>query len=125
MTSPILLIPSPSEIQGLLSSAQITSVSLVGQCLSQIEKHDRRGAELRAMIFVAKKEELMDLAAFLDSERKVGKTRGPLHGILIVVKDQCQTHPDYGMPCTAGMAALLEARNGKSYGLMKMVRSAI
>jgi amidase len=121
MESPNLISASATEIQSLLTSRQITSVSLVEQCLSQIEKHDRQGAELRAMMFVTKKEKLMEIASGLDSERKVGKVRGPLHGVPIVVKDQWQTHPSYGMPCTAGMAALLGAKNGDSNGLMKKV----
>ena len=37
------------------------------------------------------------------------------------LQDQWQVHPDYGMPTTAGMSALLEARNDDSAKLVKKV----
>lgn len=67
----------------------------------------------------------MEIASGLDEERKSEKVRGPLHGIPIVIKDQWQTSPDYGMPCTAGMAALLEAKNGEPGGLVKKVVNSL
>jgi amidase len=83
-----LLAASASDLQSLLASGQITSVSLINQCLAQIEKHDRKpgSAELRAMMFVTKREKLIGVAAALDEERKLGKVRGSLHGIPIVLK---------------------------------------
>ena len=125
MVSLNLLTASASDLQYLLSSDQITSVELVKECLAQIERHDRKpsGAELRAMMFITKREKLFEVAAMLDEERRMGRVRGPLHGIPIVLKDQWQVHPDYGMSTTAGMSALLEARNGDSAELVKKVYS--
>ena len=116
-----LLTASATDIQMLLSSGQITSVQLVELCLSQIDKYDRRGWELRAMMFISNREKLMGIARALDQERANGKIRGRLHGVPIVLKDQWQLHPDYGMPTTAGMSALLEARNNDSAVLFKKV----
>jgi amidase len=118
-----LLTASASDLQALLSSGAITSAELVKQCLAQIEEHDRKpgSAELRSMMFITKKEKLFQLAAELDEERASRKLRGPLHGIPIVVKDMWQVHPDYGMPTTAGMSALLEAKNSDSAVLVKKV----
>ena len=114
-----LLTASASDFQALLSSGKITSVELVEICLTQIEKYDHKGPELRAMIFLTKKEKLFEIAAGLDEERKLGQLRGLLHGIPYVLKDMWQTHPDYGMPTTAGMSALLEAKNKDSAVLVK------
>lgn len=74
-------------------------------------------------MFITKREKLFEVAAMLDEERRMGRVRGPLHGIPIVLKDQWQVHPDYGMSTTAGMSALLEARNGDSAELVKKVYS--
>ena len=116
-----LLTASASDIQILLSSGRITSVELVARCLAQIERYDRNGWELRAMMFISNREKLMDVARSLDQERTAGKVRGRLHGVPIVLKDQWQLHPDYGMPTTAGMSALLEAQNSDSAALVKKV----
>jgi amidase len=72
-------------------------------------------------MIITRKEKLFEIAADLDDERKNGRVRGPLHGIPYVLKDMWQTHPDYGMPCTAGMSALLEAKNSDSAVLVKKV----
>ena len=123
MASINLVTASASELQALLSSGKITSLELVKQCMAQIEKHDRKAgsAELRAMMFITREEKVLEIAAGLDEERSVGKVRGPLHGIPVVLKDQWQVHPDYGMPTTAGMSALLEATNSDSAVLVKKV----
>jgi amidase len=76
-------------------------------------------------MFITKRKKLFEIADGLDKERRSGHVRGPLHGIPIVVKDQWQTDSDYGMPCTAGMVALLEAKNGDSTGLIKKVHGLV
>jgi amidase len=112
-----LLTASASNLQALLSTSEITSVQLLEKCLEQIEKFEGTGDgggngwKLKAMMFITRKEKLMSIAKTLDDERKAGKSRGKLHGIPIVLKDQWQVSPDYGMPTTAGMSALLEASN--------------
>ena len=123
MASINLVTASASELQALLSSGGLTSVELVKQCLRQIEKHDRKdgSVELRAMMFTTRREKLFEIAVRLDEERASGKLRGPLHGLPVVLKDQWQVHPDYGMPTTAGMSALLEAKNSDSSVLVKKV----
>ena len=72
-------------------------------------------------MFITRNEKLMSIARELDEERRAGNVRGPFHGIPIVIKDQWQVGPDCGMPTTAGMSALLEARNGDSALLVKKV----
>jgi len=81
-----LLSLDSTELQKLLASGQLTSVSLLDQTLSQIAKHNTAGVGLRAVISVAPKEVILRKAAELDEERANGNTRGPLHGLPLLVK---------------------------------------
>ena len=49
---------------------------------------------------------MLDQAALLDYERRVGNLRSRLHGVPILVKDNIATHPSLGMQTTAGSFAL-------------------
>ena len=66
----------------------MTCVDLVTCCLQQIEKHDRQGANLRAVISVAPHDVLFQRARQLDKERVAGhkRAKNTLHGIPILVK---------------------------------------
>lgn len=70
----------------LLDSGRCTSVDLVCRYLKRIERDNTNGATIRAIIEVDSHVKLTELAQQLDAEREAGKTRGPLHGIPIVVK---------------------------------------
>jgi len=74
------------DLQTLLTNGTITSRQLLQQCLHYIEKNDRQGPTLRAMISIVKEEKLYKWADELDQERKAGKVRGPLHGIPTTLK---------------------------------------
>lgn len=93
---------SAFELSELLNAQAITSVEIVELYLSQIEQHNRRGRQLRALISVAPKHELLKIAKRLDDERARGKIRGPLHGIPIVLKDNIMTDESLGMDTTVG-----------------------
>ncbi len=73
--------------------------------LDRIEKLDDRGPELRAVICT--NPDAMAIAAELDRERAQGLSRGPLHGIPVVLKDNIDTHDK--MPVTAGSRALKDS----------------
>lgn len=66
------------------------------------------------MLHMAPREIVMELAAELDRERREGHTRGPLHGIPIIVKDCIATHPDLGMRTSLGSYALVTSRPARS-----------
>ncbi len=83
---PDLLVASASDIQERLTAGSLSSEYLVRQCLSQIERYDRKDPNLRAMIAISPKDKLVDHAKALDEERREGRARGPLHGIPIIVK---------------------------------------
>ncbi|KAF2106938.1 amidase signature domain-containing protein [Lophiotrema nucula] len=95
------------ELAEMLNAQVITSVEIVEAYLHQIEQHNRRGRQLRALISVAPKHELLRQARKLDDERARGKRRGPLHGIPIVVKDNIMTDANLGMDTTVGSYAFV------------------
>jgi amidase len=94
---------SAFELSELLNAQALTSVQIVRMYLKEIELHNRRGRQLRALISVAPKHEVLKIARKLDEERARGKIRGPLHGIPIVLKDNIMTDEKLGMDTTVGM----------------------
>jgi amidase len=62
-----------------------------------------------------------DEARQVDSERKKGKVRGPLHGIPVLVKDNIDVK---GLPTTAGALALENSRPAADAFLVKRLRAA-
>jgi amidase len=98
---------SAFELSEMMNVQAISSVEIVELYLYQIEQHNRRGRQLRALISVAPKYELLKIAKKLDDERLRGKIRGPLHGIPIVLKDNIMTDEKLGMDTTVGMRATM------------------
>jgi len=96
------LLVSAFDLSDMLNNQIVTSVEIVEAYLAQIEQHNRRGRQLRALISVAPRHELLKIARRLDDERARGKLRGPLHGIPVVVKDNIMTDVSLGMDTTVG-----------------------
>lgn len=92
---------SISEIQSALGQGQINSVQLVRQYLDRIQAFDKQGPMLNSIVRI--NPEALAQARALDVERQRTGSRGPLHGVPIVVKDNYNT--DY-MPTTGGSVAL-------------------
>ncbi|OQU98903.1 hypothetical protein CLAIMM_04614 isoform 2 [Cladophialophora immunda] len=123
------------ELQSALGSGTVRSVDLVQLYTDQIQKYDD---SLKAMINFKPLPGVFEAAEILDKERSQGKTRGPLHGIPIVIKggfvplfndaglifarqDNIDTHPDLGFQTTAGSYALVGSwpqRNAKIVDLL-------
>jgi amidase len=91
------------ELSTLLESQLTTSVEIVEQYLAQIDQHNRRGRQIRALISIAPRHGLLEIARQLDEERARGEIRGPLHGIPIVLKDNIMTDVSLGMDTTVGV----------------------
>lgn len=81
-----LLTTTVEELSFHLASGHVTSAHIVGQYLAQIEAHNVNGLGLHAVIETAPKREVLDIAARLDYDRKMGRSRGPLHGIPVLVE---------------------------------------
>jgi amidase len=93
---------SIADLGKRMASGQDTARSLTEKYLARIEAVDRHGPALRSVLETDP--EALAVADGLDRERKAGKTRGPLHGIPILVKDNVATADR--MTTTAGSLAL-------------------
>jgi amidase len=71
--------------------------------VDRIEAVDKNGAKLNAVIEI--NPDAIALAKAMDLEMKAGKSRGPLHGIPILIKDNIDTGDK--MQTTAGSLALV------------------
>jgi aspartyl-tRNA(Asn)/glutamyl-tRNA(Gln) amidotransferase subunit A len=78
---------SLSQASARLKNRQTTSVALTEACLSRIEVYQPK---LNAFITVVK-ESALKQAREADAELRAGKSRGPLHGIPIALKDNIDT----------------------------------
>ncbi|KAL8643590.1 MAG: hypothetical protein Q9226_008260, partial [Calogaya cf. arnoldii] len=93
-----------SEPQHLLTTTALTSQDLTLQYLSQISSHNHAGASLNAIISIPSHAQVLARAKLLDEERSQSdsrRSRGPIHGIPVVVKDRFCT-PSLGMDTTCG-----------------------
>lgn len=91
-----------AELQSRLASRTLSAVALAKRYIARIEQIDRRGPALRSVIEL--NPDWLAIAAAADRERKSNRSRGPLHGIPIVIKDNIDTHDR--MTTTAGSKAL-------------------
>jgi amidase len=106
-TTPLAAEPAPEElsladIAAAFSEGRLTSQKLTEAYLARIERLDRHGPNLRCVIEV--NAQAMEAAAALDAELKSKGTRGPLHGVPVLIKDNVETS-DHLMT-TAGSLAL-------------------
>jgi len=120
------LTTTAAKLQTLLESGDLTSVAIVEKYLDQIQRYDKAGPCLNALISVAPRHILISEALRLDSERASGKTRGPFHGIPIILKDAITTSSELGMSTTAGSWAFVETRAKKNSVLVdKLVEAGM
>jgi amidase len=91
-----------ADLQSAMASGRMTARSITQMYLDRIQALDRTGPTLRAVLEI--NPDALSIADSLDRERKVGKVRGPLHGIPILIKDNIDTADR--MTTTAGSYAL-------------------
>jgi amidase len=107
------------QLQAALAAGTITSKELVSAYLARIEAYDQRGPTLNAISVVNSK--ALDEAAAADAERRAEKTRGLLHGIPIIVKDNYETA---GMQTADGSLSLAGWIPPDDSRLVKKLRAA-
>jgi len=90
------------QLQAGMASGRWTSRRIVEQYLERIAALDRAGPSLHAIIET--NPDAVSLAEALDRERAAGHTRGPLHGVPVLLKDNIDTADR--MTTTAGSLAL-------------------
>jgi len=107
------------ELQRAMTAGQITSTQLVQFYLDRIVTYDQTGPRVNAVLAV-NPNAAADARA-LDDERKRGRTRGPLHGIPILLKDNFDTKD---MPTTGGCLALVNNRPKEDAFQVRRLREA-
>jgi amidase len=90
------------QMQEKLETGELTSRELVLMYLKRIADFDQNGPKINSIIEV--NPEALHIAAALDVERKMKGSRGPLHGIPVLIKDNIDTNDK--MHTSAGSLAL-------------------
>jgi len=111
-----------TALQAEMTAGRLTAQMLTRACLQRIAVLDRRGPMLRAVIEL--NPDAMAQAKALDAERKArsGQTRGPLHGIPVLLKDNIASGDK--MATTAGSLALAGLHARRDAHIVERLRAA-
>ncbi len=109
-----------AELSNALRSGQLTAAALAQQYIDRINAIDRNGPTINSIIEL--NPDALSIAAQLDAELKAGKSRGVLHGIPVVVKDNIATADR--MQTTAGSLALRGAQAPRDAFVVQRLRAA-
>ena len=108
-----------AELQLAMEKGSLTSEQLVKLYVARIEAYDQKGPKLNTVITLAK--DALEQARALDAERKAGKVRGPLHGIVILAKDVFDTAD---MPTTGGFLPMATSQPRYDAFIIARLRAA-
>ena len=109
-----------SELQEKMESGELTARRLAELYLERISEIDKEGPYINSIIEL--NPDALEIADTLDEERKAGKTRGMLHGIPILIKDNIDTADR--MQTTSGSLALEGNLAAKDAFIVKQLRKA-
>lgn len=109
-----------SELQKAMATGELTARRLAELYLQRIGEVDKSGPYLNSVIEL--NPDAFAIADKLDAERKAGRTRGALHGIPILIKDNIDTHDR--MQTTSGSLALEGNHAARDAFLVKQLRRA-
>ena len=108
------------ELQQKMEKETYTSRSITEMYLKRIDKIDKHGPNLNAVIEI--NPDALSIADMMDHERKAGKVRGPLHGIPVLIKDNIDTADK--MMTTAGSLALEGHKASLDAHIIKLLRDS-
>jgi len=108
------------ELQQKMEEGIYTSEKIVNLYLERIESVDWSGPSLNSVMEI--NPDAIEQARQLDTERREGKIRGPLHGIPVMIKDNIDTGDK--MMTTAGSLALLGHIAQKDSPVAEQLRKA-
>ena len=111
---------SIAELQQRMSTGVLTSHVVVQEYLDRIAAIDKSGPAINAITEI--NPDALAIADQLDTERKNGNVRGPLHGIPILIKDNLDTADK--MHTTAGSLALADSIAAKDSTVVAKLRAA-
>lgn len=109
-----------TAIQAALDSGEITSRQLVLFYLDRIASHDKNGLTINSVLEI--NPDALFIASALDHERAARGSRGPLHGIPMLLKDNINTGDN--MHTSAGSLALANSYAGEDAFLVRKLREA-
>ncbi|RDI50260.1 amidase [Flavobacterium glaciei] len=109
-----------SSLREKLTSGKYTSEQLVQLYLKRIEAIDKNGPQLNSVIEI--NPDAVTIAITMDKELKAGKSRGPLHGIPVLIKDNIDTADK--MQTTAGSLAMAGNIASKDAFVVQKLREA-
>lgn len=110
---------SATEARRRMESGELTSRALTQGYLDRIARIDKAGPSLNSVIEL--NPNAIAEADALDAERKSGKTRGPMHGIPVLLKDNIDA---VGMANSAGSLALADNRPERDAFMVARLREA-
>ena len=110
---------SVADLEAAMAAGTFSSEKLVQLCLARIEAYDKQGPKLHAVMALNPK--ALEEAKALDAERKAGKVRSPIHGMLVILKDNYDT---VEMPTTGGSVLLEGSIPPKDAFVVKKLRDA-
>ncbi len=108
-----------ATLQARMDKGELSSRALTQAYLDRIAAIDDAGPGLNAVIEL--NPQALQEADTFDAERKSGKTRGPLHGIPVLLKDNIDATP---MVNSAGSLALADHRPKRDAFLVARLREA-
>lgn len=108
------------ELQNAMEQGEFTSKELVCCYLSRIAKYDQDGPYINSIMEI--NPDAIFIAEALDIERQRKGSRGPLHGIPILVKDNIETGDK--MRTSAGALALAQHVSTKDAFLIRRLRES-
>jgi amidase len=109
-----------TELQARLTSGKLSAVALAKKYLARISEIDNRGPALRSVLEL--NPDALSIAAALDRERKSKGSRGPMHGIPVLIKDNIATQDR--MTTTAGSLALAGSIAPRDAFVVEQLRAA-
>jgi len=109
-----------ADLQEKMGSGELTARRLAELYLERISEVDKEGPYLNSVIEL--NPDALEIADTLDSERKAGRTRGALHGVPILLKDNIDTADR--MQTTAGSLALEGHIAAKDAFIVKQLRKS-
>ena len=109
-----------NDILDQLDSGELSSRQLITALLSRIDALDVATSDIALQSIAAIAPDVVEVATERDAERALGRIRGPLHGVPVVIKDNIEAE---GLPGVAGSSSLV-GRPTRDAPLVSRLREA-
>jgi amidase len=109
-----------STLQQTYADGRYTVEEVTRAYLNRIDAIDKNGPQLNAVLIL--NPDAIAIARALDAELREGRSRGPLHGVPVLLKDNIDTRDP--MPTTAGSRAMRESMRAEDSYVAQKLREA-